>query len=229
MKNKLHLIIGVLALGLLTVQAQEIVLTNVITSTNVVHYVDAATYNKLVDQLNSPQVSDLAGKLYSAVTTSTNLAIAAFYGKKTTGRDNVAGALVSYDLLSNMALVVGGEHLWGETNEASFTVSGGLQLHADRSFSPFGHTNLLTVGIFGMTLIGTPLNGDNNGNLMNVNRVGGDIRLAQFGGGWELLLGAAYGNRTGTGNYNGNWVDVFLCAAHKFKYLDVDLVAKVGN
>jgi hypothetical protein len=175
---------------------------------------------------------DLIGAWGKAIIDSTNMAVAGFYGRKLTGQGSVAGALVSYSLFQNMALIAGAEHLWGAsgTNTAqNFTLSGGISLNA--SFDVYTNKSFrITLNPFGMSLVGSPLNGANSGNLMNVNRIGADIDLLPIGGtGWELCLGGAYGNRTGDGSYNGNYGDVFLAAKHKFNYLGIGTVsAQVG-
>jgi hypothetical protein len=175
---------------------------------------------------------DLIGAWGKSIIDSTNMAIAGFYGRKLSGQGNVAGALVSYNLFQNMALIAGAERLWGAggTNMAqNFTLSGGVALNA--SFNVWSNkTFTVTLEPFAMSLVGSPLNGANSGNLMNVNRIGADIDLLPIGKtGWELCIGGAYGSRTGDGAYNGKYADIFLAAKHKFNYLGIGTVsAQIG-
>jgi hypothetical protein len=65
-------------------------------------------------------------------------------------------------------------------------------------------------------LVATPLGGTGNagGGLGGVVRAGLNVDLYQFKSGflngWTVGLGADYGQRTGSGNYNGNWIDGVL-------------------
>ncbi len=167
-----------------------------------------------------PTFSDALSVFGRSVAQSTNLAVIGFVGKKLTSGSNpdyVAGGLVSFNLMKNLALVGGAEHLWGETNSASFTLSGGIGLNA--SFNVLSNSWLnLNLNPFAISLVGSPLNGANGGNLMNVNRLGADFDIHTFQDGWVVSIGGAYGNRTGCGLYDGNWADIFLAVKHKFRY-----------
>ena len=157
--------------------------------------------------------------------TGTNAAFVAFGGKSLSKSDTYcAGGLYSFAITDQGgASVVGGvDRLFttggsgiGKSSD-TFTLSGGFQLSAlIHPFSMWGATNF-AVRTGAATLIGTPTSGQNNGNIMNLNRVFiytdlVSFKLPKFNVPAAVSLGAAYGNRTGAGSqFDGNWADVLL-------------------
>ena len=221
---------AVVALSTFTSLAQTISVTNVVTATNVTQYVPLSALAQMEAIAKDPTFDAAFQSWIKAATTSTNLAVAGFYGRKATGQDNVAGGLIAYNLLKNMAVIGGAEHLWGEDVQNTFTLSGGVGLNAKWQYNLFGNTNIVSsFNPFAMSLVGSPLSGQNNGALMNVNRIGADIDVFNLGNGWGISLGGAYGNRVGAGKYDGNWIDVFVAVKHKFKYVNVTAQLGVGQ
>ena len=60
-----------------------------------------------------------------------------------------------------------------------------------------------------MVLVATPIGGTGNagGGLGGLARAGVNVDLYNWKG-WKLGAGVDYGNRTGAGAYNGNWIDL---------------------
>ena len=154
----------------------------------------------------------------------TNGAVAIEGGKSLVKADTYqVGALYIYNITSNGSVgVIGGiDRLFttGGTRMPSdtFTLAGGIQLSTKIAPLKFiGYTNLLvTTGV--ASLVGTPMSGQNGGNLMNLNRVFAYADLFTFHVNKQpvvLSVGPAFGNRTGAGSqYNGNWVN-FIAGVH---------------
>jgi hypothetical protein len=160
--------------------------------------------------------ADITG-LYNDTIGSTNFVYAPFYERKLTGNASKAGLLGAYNFNNNVALVGGFAHQWSPDAANNFTLSGGVQLQARiYPFKNFGWTNIY-VNPFVATVIGTPLNGGNGGNLMNCNREGLYYQLYA----WKFTAntlsidgGIYYGNQTGTGSaFDGNWMGGFFAFA----------------
>lgn len=149
------------------------------------------------------------------VTDPTNYAAAVFYGRSLKGNQSAAGLVVIENVNDYIGVAAGIDTLWGGGKENSANiVAGGFSLKDSTHPLKFlsSDTNswfqTFTATPFAIALVGTPINGtSNDGGLAAINRAGVNLDLfavkrLQFG------LGIDYGNRTGAGNYNGNWVDV---------------------
>jgi hypothetical protein len=143
---------------------------------------------------------------------SSNMVYAGFAERKLTGNADSAGLIGAFNFNNNFAIIGGINHQWARGQAGStYNISGGIQLQLRvYPLHAFGFTNFYIVP-FGVTAVGTPVNGDNGGNLMNANRAGANIPIYT----WtinknplEVSAGGFYGNQTGTGKYDGNWAGV---------------------
>ena len=222
MKIKLAFIIGVLAFGLLTGSAQEIVVTNVVTNTNVVHYVPADS----IGSLNiSPTLSHSLQDLLDVTAGSTNGAVILGGGRGLTGNKNFAFVDYLYNMNANAGLVIGYDYLFSNDKRmwspSANVVKGGLNLQADiyplRRFN--GDTNSLfytfKVTPFASVLILTPMNGtsSNNGGIGQATIAGGDWESPLLFNRIHLHLGGFYENRTGQGAWDGNYLALHFAAS----------------
>ena len=148
-----------------------------------------------------------------------NYAGAVTFGKSVS-KDQYSGSLIVVENVNNnLGVIAGFDHLWlgGKTGSANL-VSGGLtlkaQVHPLRWAYSLVSTNqtswayTLTGTMFGVSMVGTPMNGtSNDGGLCAINRAGLNLDMIKVGK-VQLSIGGDYGNRTGAGNYSGNWVDL---------------------
>ena len=139
----------------------------------------------------------------------TNGAVAVIGGKSLTKSDTYqVGAIYAYNITTNAAVIGGVDRLFttgASAQSDNFTLAGGFQLSAQRPL--FGSTNFIAHGGVA-TMVGTPMSGQNGGNIMNLNRVFGYVDIFKFTvikTPAVISLGAAYGNRTGCGSqFDGN-------------------------
>jgi hypothetical protein len=158
------------------------------------------------------------------VSDPTNYAGAVVMGRSLKGNQLSAGFIVAENINNNVGVIAGIDHLWfgGKTGSANI-VAGGLTLKvathplALLSSSTNSFLAKLTATPFAIAMIGTPMNGTGNadGGLAAVNRAGAYVDLINFKG-WEFSLLGDYGNRTGAGNYSGNWIDFGLAIRKGF-------------
>ena len=161
-------------------------------------------------------ISTDLSNLWADTLGSSNMVYAGFGERKLKGNADSAGVIGAFNFNGNVAAIGGIGRQWMKGGPAiTYTISGGLQLQAKIApLKSFGLTNFF-VNPFVASVIGTPMNGQNGGNIMNANRVGANIPIYTFTinkNPLEISAGGFYGNQTGTGPYNGNWVGVDLAA-----------------
>jgi hypothetical protein len=151
----------------------------------------------------------------------TNYAAATFAGHSLKGNEWSAGVLVVENVNNNVGICAGVDSLWGGGKIGSANiVAGGLNLKLQTHPLSFLGTNAweqIAVTPFGIAMVGTPLGGTGsaNGGLCAVNRAGFEVDLANISG-WKIGASIDYGNRTGAGNYSGNWADFGISARKGF-------------
>lgn len=168
---------------------------------------------------NSPSLFGGIGEILKSVglvADPTNYAGVVFVGKSTEGDKLAAGLLVIENMNNNIGIAAGVDHLWfgGKTGSANI-VAGGLtlkeQTHPLRFLTSSTNSWLYTFTAtpYAIGLVGTPINGTGNadGGLASVTRAGANIDIYNLKG-WQLGVAADYGARSGSGNYNGNYVDL---------------------
>ena len=164
---------------------------------------------------NAPSITGGLGEILQSVGLSadpTNYAAATFIGRSLTANEGAAGLLVIENVNNNVGVVAGFDYLWGGGKLGSANiVSGGITLkqatHPLQFLGVTGWTSNLVVTPYAMLLTGTPTAGtSNNGGLCAIARAGANVDLYNLKG-FELGAGIDYGNRTGAGAYNGNWID----------------------
>ena len=145
----------------------------------------------------------------------TNYAGGIFAGIKTTGNQYSIGAYVVENVNNYVGVMAGVDQLFGGGKVGSENVvAGGLTLKAPTHplrFLTSSTTNLLytlTATPYVAALVATPIGGTGNagGGLGALVRGGVNVDILNLSG-WELGAGIDYGNRTGAGAYNGNWID----------------------
>ena len=146
----------------------------------------------------------------------TNYAAGVFTGIKTSGDQYSIGAYVVENVNNNIGVMVGIDQLFGGGKTDSENVaSGGLTLKAGTHPLRFltSATNTWAYNLvatpYVAALVTTPIGGtgDSAGSLGALVRSGVIIDVYNLNG-WKIGVGADYGNRTGCGNYNGNWIDL---------------------
>lgn len=145
----------------------------------------------------------------------TNYAGGIFAGVKTDGSQYSIGAYVVENVNNYVGVMAGVDQLFGGGKLGSENiVAGGLTLkapsHPLRFLTSSTNTFLydLTATPYVAALVATPIGGTGNagGGLGGLVRAGLNVDLYNWSG-WVLGVGADYGNRTGAGAYNGNWID----------------------
>ena len=150
----------------------------------------------------------------------TNYAFGTFAGIKTSGDQYSIGAYVVENVNNYVGVIAGVDQLFGGGKLGSENiVSGGLTLQAPTYPLRFltSATNTFAYDLratpYVAALVATPIGGTGNagGGLGGIARVGLNVDLYTFQSGflsgWVIGAGIDYGNRTGAGAYNGNWVD----------------------
>lgn len=162
-------------------------------------------------QTNLTTWNDIAQAAWDKSLGSSNMVYAPFFERKLTGNADGAGVLGLYNFSDNVAAGIGFLHQWqpsGGEAASSFSIAANVQLKATiNPFSAIGWTWFRPT-IFGGTAVGTPLSGDNHGNLMNNNLVGAVIPIHTWTVGKAVITVAVegfYSNQTGSGYYDGNW------------------------
>lgn len=142
---------------------------------------------------------------------SSNMVYAPFFERKLTGNADGVGILGLYNFNENVAAGAGLVHQWqpsGGQAASTFSLSANIQLkYTINPFSALGWTWFQPT-IFAGSAVGTPLNGDNHGNLMNNNLAGAVIPIHTWMVGKATITIAVegfYANQTGSGYYDGNW------------------------
>jgi len=159
-------------------------------------------------------ISTDLSNLWADTLGSSNMVYAGFGERKLKGNADSAGVIGAFNFNGNVAAIGGIGRQWMKGGPAiTYTISGGLQLQAKIApLKSFGLTNFF-VNPFVASVIGTPMNGQNGGNIMNGNRVGAQIPIHTFvinKNPLGISIGGFYGNQTGTGPYNGNWAGLDL-------------------
>ena len=142
---------------------------------------------------------------------------AAFFGGHSIDNKNQwsAGLLLVENVNANIGVCAGIDNLWGGGKQGSANiVSGGVTLKAPVHFLTFlsSDTNSWTHKVVGMpyaiAMVATPISGtgDANGGLGSILRGGFNLDIYNMKG-WQLGVGGDYGSRSGSGAYNGNWID----------------------
>lgn len=183
--------------------------------TKIKHLFIVLTLSVLTLSAKSQDLNTDLQNLFADTIGSSNMVYAPFFARKLTGNADEAGLLGFYNFNNNVAAGIGIAHLWqpsGGQASSTFTLSVGLSLRADiYPLKVFGLTNF-AVEPFGITAVGTPVNGENHGNLMNANRIGAAVQIYKFNAGKNIITfnaGAFYGNQTGTGYFDGNYAGGF--------------------
>jgi hypothetical protein len=145
----------------------------------------------------------------------TNYAAAAFFGKKTSGKKISAGLVVIENVNNYIGVAAGIDHLWfggkaGSANIVNGGISMRLPLHP-LSFLSSNTNSWFSTFIatpFDIAMVGTPINGTGNsdGGLAAINRAGVNLDIYNLKG-FKLAGSVDYGSRTGSGGYDGNWLD----------------------
>jgi hypothetical protein len=207
MKKKLLSV--VLCVGtLISVNAQE--------STNGVTTITGTGVNTVTNPPSSiwSDIGNVLGDV-GISTNPTNYAAGAFAGIKTSGSQYSIGAYVIENVNNYVGIMVGVDQLFGGGKIGSENVvAGGLTLKAPThplrflTSSTNGFLYSFAAIPYVAALASTPIGGTGNagGGLGALVRTGINIDIVNFSG-WELGAGIDYGNRTGAGAYNGNWVD----------------------
>jgi len=148
-------------------------------------------------------------------TSPTNYAAAPFVGFSTSGDKLSAGLLLVENINANVGIVAGFDHLWfgGKPGSANL-VSGGVTLKQPTHPLQWltSNTNTwaykATVTPYALAMVGSSFGNTSTsgGGMCGIARAGFNLDLINISG-WELGAGGDYGNRTGAGEYNGNWID----------------------
>lgn len=150
------------------------------------------------------------------VINATNVAVAPYASVLVTGAEKgkVGGGLLAlYDINNYVGAGVGVDYL-GQWSE----FSGNIQIKLPiQPLTTFGLTNF-TVTPFILAGIGTPIAGAGtaNGGISAITSAGVNLDIYKFSDGWTISAGAAYGTRTGAGNYSGDMVNAFLALRRGF-------------
>ena len=145
----------------------------------------------------------------------TNYAFGLFGGVKTDGSQYALGTYVIENVNNYVGVMAGVDQLFGGGKlDSENIVAGGLTLKAPTyplrflttATNSFAYKLMATP--YAMVLVSTPIGGTGNagGGLGGIARAGVNVDLYNWNG-WQLGAGIDYGNRTGSGAYNGDWID----------------------
>ena len=200
---------------------QEIIVTNVVSDTNIVRYAP-------LDSLKiSPSLSHSLQELWDVTAGSTNGAVVLSAGRGMTGNKNFMSADYVYNLSQNAGLIIGYDYLFSNDKRmgaaSANILKGGLNLQAviypfkrfSSDTNSFADTFHVTP--FAALLIITPASGtSNNGGIGQASLIGADWESPLLLKKVHLHLGGFYENRTGQGLWNGNYVALHGAVSYGF-------------
>ena len=155
--------------------------------------------------------------LGQAIENSTNWNALTGYGHSISGTGkNLTFVDVAYNISDNVGFVVGYDYLWANHQVGSFNaVKGGVNLQTTiHPFAFLGSTALTNILVqpFVADLLATP---QGSGNIGNIVTTGVNWDFFSFKN-FALGAGIQYENRTGQGNWDGNYILGHIAISRKF-------------
>ena len=162
-------------------------------------------------------VSDDISKLVGDIASSTNWTVIGGAGRATKGNRDLAFGAIAYNFNQNVGVVAGMDTLWAPGKHQNNVVKGGITLSAPiHPFAFLGST-------FATNIIGTPFvaglvaapSGGSSDSVATIGSVGVNFDIVKFKN-FELVAGAQYETRSGSGFWNGNYGLVHLGISRRF-------------
>ena len=178
-----------------------------------------AQTNQIPNLIPAPSFSAVLQEMAAAVANSTNWTILGGAGRATTGNRNIAFGAVAYNF-DPVGILVGVDTLWAPHQSQQQQVNvlkGGITLSARIHPLAFIGSTFLTnvVGTpFGMALVATPSGGSKD-SIATIAGGGINFDIVQFKN-FELVIGAEYENRTGSGFWDGAYAMAHLGISRRF-------------
>ena len=171
-------------------------------------------------QTNPPTVSGGIEQIASAIGSSTNWTLLHGAGRALKGNRNIAFGDLVYNMNDNVGLVMGLDTLWAPNQSQQRqqnSVKGGITLKAAiHPFTFLGSTFLTNVIAqpFAAELFAQPTGGSAD-SVATITTVGINFDVVSFKN-FELVAGAQYETRTGSGFWNGNYGLIHLGIGRRF-------------
>lgn len=165
-------------------------------------------------------VSDDITKLAGDVSSSTNWTIVGGAGRSTTGNRYIAFGAVAYNFNQNIGIVAGEDTLWSPNQSQAQqinVVKGGVTIQAPiHPFAFLGSTFATNIvgSPFIAALVASPSGGSSDA-IATIATVGINFDIVSFKN-FELVAGAQYETRSGSGFWNGNYGLVHLGISRRF-------------
>lgn len=162
-------------------------------------------------------VSDDFSKLAGDIAGSTNWTVIWGAGRATKGNRDLAFGAVAYNFNQNVGVVAGMDTLWAPDKHQNNVVKGGITLSAPiHPFAFLGST-------FATNIVGTPFvaalvaapSGGSSDAVATIGSVGVNFDIVRFKN-FELVAGAQYETRSGSGFWNGNYGLLHLGISRRF-------------
>jgi hypothetical protein len=179
----------------------------------------AQSTNQIPNLIPAPSFSAGLQEMASAVASSTNWTIIGGAGRATTGNRDIAFGAVAYNF-DPVGILVGVDTLWAPHQSQQQQVNvlkGGITLSARiHPFAFIGSTFLTNVvgTPFGMALVATPSGGSKD-SIATIAGGGINFDIVQFKN-FELVIGAEYESRTGSGFWDGAYAMAHLGVSRRF-------------
>ena len=169
---------------------------------------------------SAPSFTAGLDEMANAVSSSTNWTILGGAGRATKGDRDLAFGAVAYNFNQNVGIVVGEDVLWAPHQsqaEQVNVVKGGVTLSAPiHPFAFIGST-------FATNVVGTPFvaalvaqpSGGSKDPIATITTAGIDFDIVSFKN-FELVAGAQYETRTGSGFWDGNYAIIHLGISRRF-------------
>ena len=179
----------------------------------------AAARAQTVTNTTTTDVANLLGDI-GLSSNPTNWAAAPFVGFKS--GQTAIGIVAIENVYKGVGVIGGVDTLFGGGKVGSANiVSGGVTLqvplHPLQFLGLTGWPSNLVATPYGIAMVGTPIRGTGgaDGGLASITRAGAEVDLFTWK---QFKFGPAvdYGRRSGSGNYNGNWVDVVITGRINF-------------
>lgn len=169
---------------------------------------------------NPPSFSGGLQEMARAISSSTNWTILGGAGRALKGDKDIAFGAVAYNFNENVGIVAGADTLWAphqNIQQQDNVVKGGVTLSAP--IHPFAFIG----SSFATNIVGTPFaaalvaspSGGSSDSIATIAAGGINFDLVSFKN-FELVAGAEYETRTGSGIWNGNYGLVHVGISRRF-------------
>lgn len=171
-------------------------------------------------QTNNPTFTDGLQIMAQSVASATNWTVLGGVGQSLKGQNRIGFGAVAYNFNQNVGIVAGVDTLWqmhGNAAQQQNVLKGGVTLSAPIHPLAFIGSTFLTNVVatpFAAELMASPTGGSSD-SVATITAAGLNFDIVSIKN-FELVAGAEYETRTGSGVYNGNYGLIHLGLSRRF-------------